>query len=173
MSLTPEQVVSTAEMIGETPDATKSALDGLARLYDADDLAAIEAKIVADLAVYAEVRDDNLKVSGNVDLDAERDRLGGDPQREGGGDQGADDQQRQAGRPPTEERAHAKRSFSKNDVSALPGARFAEKPDNAPQTRMTGRKFARAGTLMLYRGGPAETRAERAAGSARAAGPLA
>lgn len=55
-------------MIGETPDAAKSALAALSRLYDAGELAAIEDDIIADAEVYSERKDKtHLKLEGGRD----------------------------------------------------------------------------------------------------------
>lgn len=76
MALNESQITALADLVGEEYDDTKDAVAELAN-YTADERAAIEAAIIADLAVWATVRDKHLRVSGGrdgVDLDYGRDR---------------------------------------------------------------------------------------------------
>jgi len=84
MPLSSAQVVELAEIIGETPDATQSALDSLARIYDAGELTAIENAVAADVTVYAARKDkthlrleggrDGVRLDYGVSLEALRER---------------------------------------------------------------------------------------------------
>lgn len=78
MALNAAQVVTLAEILGETPDEAQAALDALPRRgYDAGEVTAIENAVIADIAVYAALKDKHLRVSGGrdgVDLDFDRDR---------------------------------------------------------------------------------------------------
>ena len=68
MALTSAQVVTLAEMVGETPDAAQSALDALPRIYDAGEVTAIENAIIADLTTFAGRKDKtHLELDGGKD----------------------------------------------------------------------------------------------------------
>jgi hypothetical protein len=76
VALTDAQVVTLGEMILETPDATESALDGLAGKYSESEVNAIESAIAADIVTFAAIKDKrHIRLSGGrdgIDLNFER-----------------------------------------------------------------------------------------------------
>lgn len=56
MALSASEVVTLAEVIGETPDEAQAALDAAARVYSAERMAAIEDATRADLTEWATIR---------------------------------------------------------------------------------------------------------------------